>query len=99
MHKYGVGDCTSLLEDLVKEKMADKGKKRKKAQYVLREYGMEDRTELLEELDKESEPEESEGEFIVAAGALRTAEKELSVEGSGVVRKVGAKCKKEECVL
>lgn len=40
---------------------------------------------------KESECDESEGEFIMVAGAVMTADKELSVERSSVVRKVGAK--------
>lgn len=59
MSKYGVGDFTSLLEDLMKEKMSDK-KKRRKMEYVLSEYGMEDYTEPLEELEKEIERDESE---------------------------------------
>ena len=61
MNKYKVGDCTNLQEDLVKEKMADKGNRRK-VKYVLSEYRMEVCTELLEELEKDIEYEKSDGD-------------------------------------
>ena len=44
MSKYGVGDCTSLLEDMMKEKMP-RQEKRRKVDNVLSEYGTEDYTE------------------------------------------------------
>ena len=84
-----MGDYTSLLKDLVKEKMMDK-KKRRDMEYFLSEYGMEDCTELLEELEEEMEQDEEEEELNVVSGAVMTAEKKLNLEGSSEVRKVGA---------
>jgi hypothetical protein len=64
--------------------------------HVLSDYGMQDDTEILEEQQKEIESHESEVELTAVAGAAMTAEKELSVEGSGVVRKIGIK-KRDTC--
>jgi hypothetical protein len=78
--KYGMGECTSLLEDLLKEKMRDR-KKRRKVEHVLSEYGMVDYTEFVEELQKVTERGDSEDEITAVAGVVKTAEFEPRPDG------------------